>query len=168
MKKLFRYFILFIAFFFVIGLLTNLEMKENFDNEPKYTANVESPKIEVTENKSSFSHGYIKGSITNDTKELMNDKYLQFDFYDKDGIYNGTEVKEIKVFNVSEKIPFNVNYNYENIDRIDIKFVDEVDKPQRKIAEILNFDNIDENTKRIAIPIGIFMGLYAVFPLLVP
>lgn len=164
MKKLFRYFILFLAFFLIIGILTNWSMKEKFDNEPKYTVNTESPKIEVIENKSSYSHGYIKGSITNDTTELIRDKYLQFDFYNKDGIYEGTEVKEIKIFNVTEKMSFNIDYNYNNIDRIEIKFVDEVDKPQRKLSKLLKLEEVDETTKNIAIPIGMLLGLYVLLP----
>ena len=166
MKKLFRYFILFLAFFFVIGLLTNLEMKEHFNNEPKYTVNVESPKIEVKENKASYTSGYIKGSITNDTKELITNKYLQFDFYDKDGIYKGTESKEIRIFNVSEKIPFDIEFRYENIDKIDIKFVDEIEKPDGKLAELIDYFKYDENdtVKKIGLPIGLFLAITAVLP----
>ena len=166
MKKLFRYFILFLVLFFIIGLLTNLAMKENFNNEPKHTVNVESPKIEVTENKSSYSHGYIKGSITNNTNEFLTNKYLQFDFYSKDGIYEGTEVKQIKTFNNNEKIPFNIDYNYENVDKIDIKFVDEVDKPQRKLSKLYEFFKYDSDdiTKKIGLPIGLFLGITAILP----
>ncbi len=108
MKKLFKYFLMFIALFLFVELVTNFAMKERFNNLPEYKINVTSPKIEVTENKASSYSGYIKGTITNDTGEHLRNKFLQFDFYDKDGIYLGTETQEIKIFNINEKSSFNI------------------------------------------------------------
>ncbi len=163
MKKLFKYFLMFIALFLFVELVTNFAMKERFNNLPEYKINVTSPKIEVTENKASSYSGYIKGTITNDTGEHLRNKFLQFDFYDKDGIYLGTETQEIKIFNINEKSSFNIEYNYSNVNKIEINFTNEINKPQTKIGKLINF-KLDEDVKKIGIPIGLFLGIMAVLP----
>lgn len=60
LKKFRTYFLIFIAFFIVIGLLTKLAMIENFKDVSNYEIKCESPVISVEENKATYSHGYIK------------------------------------------------------------------------------------------------------------
>ena len=166
MKKLFKYFLMFIALFLFVELCTNFSMKERYNNEPKYEVNVKSPKIEITQNKASNYNGYIKGTIINDTGEHLRNKFLQFDFYNKDGVYLGTESKEIKIFNINEKSNFDIEYKYTNVDRIEIDFVDEIKEVKRNntmLESLLNFEE-DEDIKKIATPLGIFLGIYAILP----
>ena len=166
MKKLFRYFLMFMALFIFVEIGTNFSMKERFNNEPVLRINIQSPKIEITENKASNISGYLKGSITNDTGEHLRNKYIQFDFYNKDGIYVGTKSEEIKIFNVNEKSSFNIEYKYANINRIEISFVDEIQKIEKNktmLGKLFNFEE-DENIKKIAIPVGLFLGIYAILP----
>ena len=122
MKKIIRYFLLFLLLFIVVGLLTRFAMKEKYIDMTNYSVNVSSPKVTIDESKSTYSSGYIKGSIANDTGEHIKDKCLQFAFYDKDGVYLGTETKEIKYFNVNEEVKFNIKYNYNNVGRIELNF----------------------------------------------
>ncbi|MBO4816449.1 MAG: hypothetical protein J5507_06115 [Clostridia bacterium] len=166
MKKLFKYFLMFIALFLFVELCTNFSMKERFNNEPEYKINVTSPKIEVTQNKASDYNGYITGTVTNDTGEHLRNKFLQFDFYNKDGVYLGTEVQEIKIFNINEKTSFNIEYKYTNVDKIEINFVDEVNKIEKDksmIGNLFNFEE-DEDVKKIAIPLGLLLGIYVILP----
>lgn len=157
MKKFFIYFILFVAFYLFVSLMTNLGMKENYKNITNHQITVESPKVTVSESKATYSYGYIKGSISNDTGKHLKDKYLQFDFYDKEGIYVGTEFKEIKYFNVDETIKFDLNYEYINVEKIKISFVDDIIKPQK-----FSIFNIEDENFKMAIPIAIVIGLFAI------
>ena len=159
MKKFFIYFILFVGLYFFVSLMANLEMKEKYENISNHEILVESPKVTVSESKATYSYGYIKGNISNDTGKHLTDKYLQFDFYDKDGIYVGTEFKEIKYFNVDETINFDLNYEYTNVNKIKISFVDEIIKPQQK-----SIFNIEDETLKIALPIAAILGLYVILP----
>lgn len=159
MKKFFIYFLLFVGLFIFVNIFTELQMKEKYENVSNHYTNVETPKITVLESKATYSYGYIIGNITNNTKEHLKDKYLQFDFYDKDGIYVGTQSKEIKYFNVDETIKYEINYQYTNVDTIKINFVDEVIKPEEK--SVLNIEN--ENFK-IALPIASILGLFVLLP----
>ena len=167
MKKLFKYFLMFIALFLFVELCTNFSMKERYNRVPKYEINVSSPIINVTQNKASDYNGYIKGTITNDTGEHLRNKYLQFNFYNKDDVYLGTQSQEIKIFNINEKVSFNIEYKYTNVDKIEINFVNEIDKPQPQqqtnLAKLLDFEE-DEDVKKIAIPIGLLLGLYVILP----
>ena len=157
-KKFRTYLLIFLATFLFVELFTNIVMKEKFTDITNYEINVTSPKVSVTESKASYSSGYIKGNITNDTGEHIKDKYLQFDFYDKDGIYVGTESQEIKYFNVSEKISFDINYKYKNVNRIEIGFVDEIIKPKSNVPSIFNI-NIQDEELKLALPIALGLGL---------
>ena len=159
MKKFFVYFILFVALFLFINLFTELQMKEKYRTITNHEILVKSPKVTITESKAKYSYGYIKGNILNDTKEHIKDKFLQFDFYDKDGIYVGTEYKEIKYFNVEESIKFEINYEYVNVNKIKISFVDKVLEPETNA--IINLE--DEKVK-IALPIATFLGLGIIIP----
>ena len=161
MKKFFVYFILFVGLYFFVSLMTNLGMRENYKNITHHQITVKSPKVTVSESKAVYSHGYIKGSISNDTGEHVKDKYLQFDFYDKDGIYVGTESKEIKYFNVDETIKFDLDYEYTNVERIRISFVDEVIKPQ---TSSFNIFNVEDETLKIALPVAAVLGLFVILP----
>ena len=129
MKNYFIFLLLFLFLFIYVGVLTNIEMKERYE-DVKYTCNFESPKIHVEESKKLYSKGSIKGNITNDTKEHLRDKFLQFDFYNEYGSYLGTESQEIKIFNVDEKVKFDINYNYKNVKKIEVSFVDKITKPE--------------------------------------
>lgn len=127
-KEFFIYFLMFIALYIFVTVLTNFSMKEKFKNIQDIQISVNSPQIFIEESKATDSRGYVKGNIVNDTGEHIKDKYLQFDFYNKNGAYVGTEVQEIKYFNVKEKVNFDIQYNYNNVNNIKISLVDEVVK----------------------------------------
>lgn len=160
-KKFRTYLLMFLGLFLFVSIFTNLAMRENFVDISNHKINVNSPKVSITESKAYYSGGYIKGNIINDTGEHIKDKYLQFDFYDKDGIYVGTESQEIKYFNVNEKVSFDIDYAYQNVNRIEIDFVDEVIKPKGKLS---NLFNIDDENMQIALPIALGLLLYTIIP----
>ncbi len=161
MKQFFLYFLMLVIFFIFVSLSTNLLMKEKFVDITNHEINISSPQIVVTESKASYNSGYIRGTITNDTGEHIKDKYLQFDFYDKDGIYLGTESKEIKYFNVDEMISFDISYTYKNVNKIKISFVDEVTKISSSNYSLFN---LSEEEQKLIMPVALIVGLYAVLP----
>ena len=162
-KKFRTYLLIFILGFLFVEFFTNLAMKEKFNDITHYDISIISPKITITESKASYGRGYINGNIINNTGEHIKDKYIQFDFYDKDGIYVGTKSKELKYFNVDEKISFNIDYEYKNVDIIKISFVGEVIQPQNNAPSFLNI-NIEEENFKIALPIALVLGLYVILP----
>ena len=162
MKKFFLYFVMFIGLFLFVEFFTNIGMKEKIEDITNYVIKTNSPKIEVTECKASYTNGYIKGNITNNTEKHISQKYLQIDLYDSNGIYLGTESKEIKYFNVKETINFDITFKYENVKRIELELVDEIIKPKKSISNF--FNNIEDEQLKIALPIAMALGLYIIIP----
>ena len=170
LKKFRLYLLMFIGFFLLVTLLTNFLMRDNYKNT-KYEIKAESPVIAVTECKAAYGNGYIKGSINNVTQEIIPLKYLQINLYDKDGVYLGSEYKELKNFYPQETINFDISYEYLNIDKAILDFVDEI--PQKKVFNIFDSVNeedhtiggvnvkpiITEETVRIAAPIAVLLVL---------
>lgn len=160
LKKFRTYFLIFIAFFIVIGFLTKLAMRDNYKEITNYEIKCEAPSISVTESKATYSHGYIKGSVTNNTGKHLPLKYLQIDIYDKDGMYLGTEYKELKYFNVDETINFDINYSYNNTGKLVIDITDEMSKKESNDF----FKNIDDEKLKIAAPIAGLLVLVTILP----
>jgi len=170
-KKLMRYFLLFILLFLFVGFFKELGFRENNEEEymQNYVVKVQSPIIMVKQSRTNENGGYINGYILNNTGEHIKDRYMQFDFYDSNDNFLGTESKEIKYFNVNEKINFDINYNYKNVSKIDIDFVDSIniiEKQNKKATNtILNIvDNTSDSAKKIGIPIGVVLLAMTILP----
>lgn len=118
MKKFFKYLIWLILLYLLVNGLTYVATKDNYKDLNNFVIATESPKIEVTECKSAYTHGYVKGQVTNDTGNHIQKTYLQLDFYDKDSIWLGKETKELESFNVNETIKFDINYTYTDVNEI--------------------------------------------------
>lgn len=161
MKKFFLYFILFIALYLFVNLLTYVCMNDSYKDITNYEILFTSPQVEILECKATRTDGYIKGKITNDTGEHIPQKYIEIDLYNEKNVYLGTEYKEIKYFNIDETINFEINFRYNNVSKIKISFVDEAVKIETKAYNI--FD-VDDETLKIAIPIGVLLGIYAILP----
>ena len=105
-------------------------MKEEY-REVKYNIKTQSPQIEVTDCKAKKYSGYIKGKVTNNTDTHFPSKNIQIHLYNSKGTYLGSEIKEIKYFNVTETINFEFNYNYNDVTRVDIEIVDALQQNQQ-------------------------------------
>ncbi len=160
LKKFWKYFLLFIVMFVIIGGLTSLAMRENFKEIANYKIIGTSPIITVTKSEATNTHGYIKGTVTNNTENIIPLKYVKINLYDKDEIYLGSEYQEIKNFYPKETINFNINYRYNNVDKIVVGLTDEKTKD-----EIYNFfSDIEDDELAIALPIAGLLVLYTVLP----
>ena len=157
LKKFWMYFLMFIGFFLFVTLLTNFLMRDNYKNV-NYEIKTESPIITVAECKAAYGNGYIKGNVTNNTREIIPLKYLQINLYDKDDVYLGSEYKELKNFYPQETINFDMSYNYLNIDKATLEIIDQI--PEKKGFN--PFENIDDQTLKIAGPIAALLVILTV------
>jgi len=160
-KKFWKYFLLFIVAFFLIGFLTNLSMRDNYKTL-SYEIKTTSPEIKVEESKVEYSHGYIKGTVTNNTGKHIKVKYLRLDLYNKDKNYVGTEYRELKYFNVDETINFDINFRYTEIDKAILSIVNE--KEEVKEIGLLDRINLEDDNVKIALPIAGILILHTVLP----
>lgn len=157
LKKFRLYLIMFIALFIVITLLTNLTMRDEYKNIKNIVINIQSLEVKVTECKVKSSSGYIKGSVTNNSNEIIPLKYLKINLYDKDDVYLGSEYKELKSFYPKETINFDIKCNYMHIEKVTIDLVDEI--PDAVIAFL---NDIEDEQVRIALPIASILMLQTI------
>lgn len=125
MKKIFKYLILFIVMYIVVEVFVYFLTKPYYKNMENYEILFKSPAIEISESKSAKNKGYIKGNITNNTGNLLKNVTIIFDFYNDKDMRIGSEKETIKVFNATEKVNFDVKYEYKNVDKIKISFIKE-------------------------------------------
>lgn len=131
MKKFLKYLIWLVLLYLIVNGLTYLATKDDYKELTNYTISTDSPKIEVTESMATYTHGYIKGQVTNNTGEHIQKTYLQLDFYDKEGIYLGKEYKALEYFNSNETIKFDVDYTYTNVSKIKIGISNQIEEATR-------------------------------------
>ena len=122
MKKFWKYFINFVVLFLLVSGLMYLGTM-NMNKEEKAincVAQTEKPVINVTECTSNNKGGILKGTITNDSEVLINVIYVKAEFYDENNNLLGTKYSEIKYFNVGEKAKFEIEFNYENVSKVNV------------------------------------------------
>jgi len=125
MKKIFRYIVLLIVVYLVVEIFVYFLTKTNYTDMNNYQILVESPEIQITESKVAKNKGYIQGTATNDTGEIINNISIRFDFYNTQGAYVGSKYKKIDIFNATEKVKFDIDYEYQNIAEIKISIINE-------------------------------------------
>lgn len=161
MKKFLLYFLLFIGLYIFVELIINLGLQGNRKKVISYEIKNTSLPINITECSASKFSGNIKGTITNNTEQMMQNKRINFNFYNDNGTYLGTKTQVINYFNVQEKVNFDITAKCENINKIEIELVDnlkqEDDKEEDKSLALIN-PQIDESTIKIALPIAAVMS----------
>lgn len=166
MKKFLLYLIIFLLLFFIVTGLTNYATKNTYKDLKTYSENSEI-NITINEAKTSYSGGYIKGTVTNNSEKLINKIYIKADLYEND-VYVGTEYKEIDYFNVKETTNFEITYKYTNINYAKISMAEDTSKIEESNKED-NSDNFiklntDSDTMKVAIPIAAILGILYILP----
>ena len=113
MKKFWKYFLNFIVLFLLVSGLTYLgNMNTKNQNETiECVAQTKSPVIEITE----CTNKKVTGTVTNNTKVLINVIYVKAEFYNENNKLLGTKYSEIKYFNVEEKAKFEIENTYKDV-----------------------------------------------------
>lgn len=123
MKKIFRYIILLIVVYVVVETFVYFLTKTYYQDMNNYEIIQNIPVvIEVTESKVAKNKGYIEGVVTNNN-EIINNLSIKFDFYNTQGILVGTKLEKIGIINVTEKVKFDVKYEYKDVAKIEISIV---------------------------------------------
>lgn len=125
MKKIFRYVVLLIVVYLVVEIFVYFLTKTYYKDMNNYEILVETPAIQITESKVAKNKGYIQGNATNNTGILINNMTIKFDFYNKQGTYIGSEYEKIEIFNATEKVNFDIRYEYKNVSEIKISIISE-------------------------------------------
>ena len=122
MKKFWKYFLNFVVLFLLVTGFTCWGTINNNKNEKviECLTQTESPVIEITE----CTQDYIKGTVKNDTKVLLNVVYVKAEFYNENEKLLGTKYSEIKYFNVGEKAKFEIENTYKDVATVKVTCVE--------------------------------------------
>lgn len=123
MKRFLKYLILLIVAYIIVNLLIAFGTHKWYKDFTNYQILSNSPVVTVEESKIAKAAGYLKGTVENDTGKLINKITVMVSFYDENGNGLGNKTHEIKYFNVGEKAPFEIEYSYENVEKIEISTV---------------------------------------------
>lgn len=158
MKKILKWILLLIIVFIAVGFSTDLITKSFYKKSKNYEILTNNPSIEVSEYKKAHADGYIKGSVTNTTGEIIDEATVQVAIYNKNNDFLGYEYYTISYFHPQEKTNFEIHYSYKNVERITLEVVE--GKPETPKDAIIN--NVDEEVfayYQLAGLLGIFSAL---------
>ncbi len=114
-KNLKRWFIWGIFLFVFVGVGTYFGVRSMYNTMNDYEIHSENPVIVVDEAKQTNENGYIKGTIKNNSEELLKGKYIKCTFYTKNGTELGNEYIEIGDLQPSESKTYELKFRYSNV-----------------------------------------------------
>ena len=126
MKKFLLYALIIAAFWIFSDILIYLSINTTYANvDAKVYTN--SPEIIIGESKATYVNGVIKGSIKNNTSEIINNKYLKIDLYSARDVKLGTKYVEIKNLEVDKYQEFEMWYKFTDVDYANVTVVDNIE-----------------------------------------
>lgn len=87
---------------------------------------VNSPQIVIEESKATYVNGYVKGSIKNNTEDIIKNMYLKIDMYSVRDNNLGTKYVKIEDLKVDENQNFEMWYQFTDVNYTTIAITDNV------------------------------------------
>lgn len=155
-KKFRTWLILFILLYLFVDFICFASIKLTYKNLNTYRILVNSPKIEITEAKGTYANGYIKGNLTNNTNNVLENKFIKVDLFSDRDVNLGTKYIPIVKLDLAKEMEFEVKYNYTDVSNYTIDIVDE--KPE-EVLEI----KVDDKTRFFVLLVGLIVLRFAPF-----
>ena len=126
MKKFLLYALMIAAFWIFSDILIFLSINTAYANvDAKVYTN--SPEVIIGESEATYVNGVIKGSIKNNTSEIINNKYLKIELYSARDVKLGTKYVEIKNLEVDKYQDFEMWYKFTDVDYANITVTDNIE-----------------------------------------
>lgn len=146
MKKFFKYFLVFIIFYFASTFLSNKIIESTYKPK-KLDIDFDTPSIEISEAKATSINGYLKGRLTNNSGERLTGKYIKADFFSPRGINIGTRYIKLNDLNPGESVEIDERVKFNNIDSIKLSMISQEEKPNEKLLIEKIYDKISERIR---------------------
>lgn len=125
LKTFLLYALAIVALWIFSDVIIYISLNSTYKNiETKVYTN--SPEITVLKNQATYVNGVIKGSIKNNTQEIINNKYLKIDLYSSRNINLGTKYVKIENLKPEESKDFEMWYRFTNVAYATFNFTDDV------------------------------------------
>lgn len=126
LKKYLLYVLVIAAFWIFSDILIYLSINSSYTKvDAKVYTN--SPEIIIGESKATYVNGVAKGSIKNNTGDIINDKYLKIELYSARDVKLGTKYVKIENLEVDKYQDFEMWYKFTDVDYANITMTDNVD-----------------------------------------
>jgi len=117
MKTFLIYALLIIGFWIFSNIMINVIINGTYKTK-RCEVYISSPEVIITENKATYVNGVVKGTIKNNTKDIINNKYLKIDMYTKRDVNVGTRYVAIENLQPNESKDFEMWYELTNVDYV--------------------------------------------------
>lgn len=147
MKKFFKLFLAFALLFVFSNLVINALLKNSYTKIKDYNIDVTGLYVDVTEAKASNWNGNVKGVVKNNTEEVVENKYLKFNFMSKKDRLIGEKYVKIDRIEPGQLRNFEVDFDYDNIKTFKIELTDTM--PEGVSFIELVKDNVKDLTREM-------------------
>lgn len=147
MKKFFKLFLAFALLFVFSNLVINALLKNSYTKIKDYNIDVTGLYVDVTEAKASNWNGNVKGVVKNNTEEVVENKYLKFNFMSKKDCLIGEKYVKIDRIEPGQLRNFEVDFDYDNIKTFKIELTDTM--PEGVSFIELVKDNVKDLTREM-------------------
>ena len=125
LKKYLLYVLMIAAFWIFSDILIYLSINSSYTRvDAKVYTN--SPEIIIGESKATYVNGVVKGSIKNNTGDIINDKYLKIELYSARDVKLGTKYVKIENLEVDKYQNFEMWYKFNDVDYANISVTDNI------------------------------------------
>ena len=126
LKKYLLYVLIIAAFWIFSDILIYLSINSSYTRvDAKVYTN--SPEIIIGESKATYVNGVVKGSIKNNTSDIINDKYLKIDLYSPRDVKMGTKYVKIENLDINKSQEFEMWYKFTDVDHAEITVTDNIE-----------------------------------------
>lgn len=125
-KKYLKYILMIAAFWIFSDIIIYLSINGAYTNVDVkvYTS---SPEVIVGESRATYINGFVKGSIKNNTEDIINNNYLKIELYSTRDIKLGTKYVEIKNLEAGEYQDFEMWYKFTDVEYANITVTDNIE-----------------------------------------
>lgn len=127
MKTFTKYLLMVVVFYFVSNGLIYLALRGTY-KPMKVNIVDESPKIEISEAKSTSINGYVKGVVKNESLVDIDYTYLKMDFYSERDVLMGSKYVRFDNLKYGEDKEFDMGFKYKNVKKCTLSFTKEEGK----------------------------------------
>ena len=127
MKTFLIYALIIIVFYFYSNFLIEIGMKGTYHTIVHGTINVSNPVVEVKEAKATYINGYVEGTMTNNTENRIDNKYIKIDFYSENNVQLGTKYVEIQNLEGGQTRDFRIAFKLTDVESFEISIVEEAE-----------------------------------------
>lgn len=159
MKTFLIYLLILVAFYIVSSLLAYWYIQSTYTTIESHVIENSNIQVAIDDAEATFVNGYVSGTITNNSEEAINSKYIKFDLFSERNNKILSKYLQINEIKPGETQSFKMNFRAENIASCYVEVTDTAEQTEN--TQIINIDNLaDDPYDGIAVFASIFILMH--------